>query len=332
MRETGGGFMKKFLSAILFVGVSQAAFAGIYDLTFRRVAHSSDPETCRTFTEKVVYELTQQSSAQVISSGCRADEYTTKGLDSVITYQATAPLAMTSTGTLSVYSSAFYSDLGKCNERLDLQKKLFTSATGLKPLTAYCALDVGSFTKAWETRVDGIGETKVQPHAAAVSIWGSIIDGKSVLQNYLDAAQGYGITIFEVGMTRSGLGNHLVVRHYSTEPLSLHDYDDMKFENAAACANAASALRTSLQSADKPTVVFCEQDKQGVATLHATAFESLLKPVRVFKAQALATQFATLSLCEQGAKGILDGAHYDIFGALCAGAGKGFRIHLFSRP
>jgi len=325
--------MMRLIGAILLIGVSQAALAGVYELTFRRVTGANEPERCRAFTEKTAHEFARQSGARVISAGCQADGYSEKGFDSVLTYQASEPVAIISTATNSVYSGAFYSNLETCNQRLALQQELFTRATGLKPLTAYCMIDIGSLGRRWETRVDGIGKSTVEPHAAAVTLYGSLVEGKSVFQSYLDAAQGYGISIFEVGVQQAGLGDHLVVRYYGTDYLYLQDYDDMKYETTNDCASAAAAVKEALQSAAKPVVAFCEKDRGNrSATLHVTAFEPILKPTDVFRAHTLATQYSTLSGCQSATAGVLGEGHDEIFGAVCAGTDRDFRIHLFSRP
>ena len=323
--------MKRFFGAILFLGAAQTAFGGVYDVKFRRVAPSSDAAACRSFTEKTVNELVRQTGARVISSGCQVDDYTLRAYDSIITYQAPAALAFTSTSTISVYSGTFFTSLETCNARLERQRELFTQATGLPALTAYCSLGISS-PSSWETRVDGIGKSEIRPYAAGTTIWGSLVDAKAVLEDLLAVGKSYDISIFEVGISSNGMGHQIVVRHYAKEPMSFRDYDEMKYDTVPACATAAVSVKAGLQSAAKPVVIFCEKDGSGKATLHATSFVDTLKPVGVFKAQVLTTAYPTSGECEQAAANIVDGTPEDIFGAYCAGASGNFRIHLFSRP
>ncbi len=323
--------MKQLITTCLLIGLSQATFAGVYDLEFQRVASYSDRENCQKFAERTARELASQSGVKIIDYGCQADEYSNKGLDAILTYQAPTRLKVTSNYVgLSVYSGAFYANYDECNKQLELQKELFNKATGLKPLAAYCMLDVSYLTQFWKTRVDGLGETQSKPGIAGLTFWGMLPDEKLVIASYQAATGSYGVSFFEAGVSRDGLGKSLVVRYYSKEPYSLDDYA-MAYEKLSDCTLASSMVKTILQSTDKQAVIFCEKDLHSDrATLHASTFVETLKPTKLFHAKALTEQFTTLSACQQSSKNIE--ASSDIFGAICAGADNDFRIHLFSRP
>lgn len=321
--------MKRFFVGILFLGLAKTSFAGVYDLKFSRVAALDEEQSCEAFIEKVADEFAAQSKGKIIDGGCRQDEFSIAGWDAVLTYQSPARLHVTSTYKASVYSSAFYSSRKSCEDGLELQKKLFTSATGLKPLAAYCMLDVASYKK-WITRIDGLGSSKVTSGSMAASFFGTIVDADSVFTNFSKAAKGHDISIFEAGQSLDSV-NHLVLRYYSLVPYRIADYNAMKYEDAKSCTAAAGSVNNALKLASKPAVVFCELSKnKKVAILHATAFEELIKPQRVFDARELATSFSTLEACEAASKKV--GVTGDVLGAVCAGSSANFHIHLFSKP
>lgn len=320
--------MKLLSIAVLFLGMSQICFAGIYKLTFRRVAPVSDQKRCEAFSMETAKEFSRQSGAQVIDYGCEKDDYTARGWDAVITYQAEKPFSLTSTHRAASYSTALYANSDDCNQQLTAQKDLFVRTTGLDVLTAYCMLDLGS--RRFETRIDALGTSEIKPDLASVTLWGTVADAKSIAASYQAAATAYGITVFEGGMNEGGFGKHLVVRYFASAPWGLTDYSEMKFDSADACEAAASTTQNFLQSADKPAVIFCENKTGGFATLHTTVFADILKPVAIFRVNALTQRYPTMSACQEAVRALpsIPGA----FGGVCAGLAKEFRIHLFSRP
>jgi hypothetical protein len=325
--------MKHLITAILFVGASQTSFAGIYDLKFPRVASLEERESCEVFLEQTAIELVRQSGVTIIDSGCQEDEFTTKGMDAVITYQAPSRLNVTSTYTpLRTYSAGLYTNIDECTSQLALQRDLFIAATGLQPLASYCMLDI-AITKTWATRVDGLGRSAVFPDSVALAIWGLVVDKDAVLAKYQAAADAYGISIFEAGVSHE-MGGKLILRFYSTEHFLIDDYNVMKYEDEEACSNAVLSVESVLRRADKPVIVFCVKDidivSRGVS-LHATTLVNSPDPVRSFEGRELTGRFVTLAACEQAAAGI-DTHSDEIFGAVCAGFNDDYRIHLFTTP
>jgi len=331
--------MKHLIATALFLGLSQTSFAGIYDLTFGRVSSVNDRAACQAFVDAAAADLTRQSGVRIIDQGCRQDEFTVKGWDAVINYQAPARLAITSTYTSVLYSAAFYDSRNECDEHIAQQRELFTAATGLQPLVAYCMLDLG-LNQNWQTRVDGLGEAQVAADDVAAIFWGTLVDPEAVLASYRSAAEGYGLKVFEVGVSSVSYEMQIVLRVFTSEPYSIEDYYSMKYESVEACSAAADAVRGVLQSAPQPVVAFCEHESLPApmrrqsdpipSTLHVTAFVKTLEPVSVFEARDLTNEFATLAACQQAAQGIEVGS--GVFGAVCAGAGGKFRIHLFTQP
>ena len=96
---------------------------------------------------------------------------------------------------------AFYTDLGNCEGNLPRQSQLFSEATGLTPLVAYCMLDSG-LSARWLTRVDGIGTTEYNPDTAAIMLWGDLLDFDQVAADLTAAAEAQGLRVFEIGMGR----------------------------------------------------------------------------------------------------------------------------------
>lgn len=321
--------MSRLLTTILFFATSLPALAGVYDLKFRRVSPFSDKARCQSFVEKTAKEFAAQSGATVIEYGCVADDYTIKAWDAVITYQGTA-LTFTSNFSVSVYSSAFYNNLEACEKELPLQRDLFSKATGLKPLSSYCTFDMSS-PASWETRVDGLGEPTLKPEKIGISISGNIVGDKAVIANLQSVAKDYGFTIYEAGIDGKWGTRKLVLRIYATEPISPQDYREMRYDNVSTCVAAAAEASSFLKAAAKPALVFCDKDLSGDrATLHVTTFVPMFKPVSVIRAKALTTEYPSLPACQEAAKKFTP--TIDILGALCAGSGRSFHIHLFSRP
>ena len=317
---------------MLLVGTSQTSFAGVYDLNFRRLTTVTDPGTCRDFAEETARELTAQTGARVIDAGCIADSYTLRGLDAVITYESPARLAMTTTSSAGrTFSAAFYANKSDCIQQLDRQKELFTAATGLTPLAAYCALDVAQ-AAIWSTRVDAIGQSEMKPEAAAITLWGTLINQNDVFANFLAAADAYDLTLFESGVSLDGLSRKLVLRFYATAPHSFEVYNEMKFQSMEACYSAGQKVDTMLKSAAKPVVSFCVRDGgSSNITLFVAALVKTLEPTSVFKSRALATTYSSLAPCETAVASIPHDSE-TIFGAVCAGSSNAYRVHLFSRP
>ncbi len=324
-----GESVKLLSLAVLFLGASQICLAGVYKLTLRRVAPVSEQHRCETFVEETAKEFSRQSGAPVIDYGCEKDNYSARGWDAVITYQAEKPLAFTSTHSSSSYSAALYVSWDECHQRLSSQRDFFSKTTGLDVLTSYCMLDVG--TRRFESRIEALGTSELKPEVAAVTLWGTVRDAKSIIANYQAAATAYGIIVFEGGMNGGGFGNHLVVRYYAPVPFLLADYSDMKFDSATACESAASTTKSILQSTSKPAVVFCETAKAGgSAALHVTVFDDVLNPFYIFKVNQLTKRHATMDACQQALRALP--SLPEVFGGVCAGLKNEFRIHLFSRP
>lgn len=322
--------MKHYLAAILWLGSSYTSFAGIYDLNFRRVAPSKDSAICQTFIENTATVFAAQSDALVIDYGCQQEEFS-KDWNAILTYQSPTRLKVTSTHTLSIYSTAFYSDRTQCEAQLPFQSELFKTATGLEPLAVYCMLDVG-ISPLWETRVDGLGEPALQPTITSVGYWGALVDSAAVIANYKAAIKGYGFILSELGNYYTGIDRKIVMRLYVPESYRIEDYNEMKYSTVEQCSAAAAQANANLKSADHPVVAFCEKElHSNLSTLHVTAFEKILKPKSVFAVKALPTQYSTFSACQTNAEKIAS-ASPDIFAAICAGRDADFHIHLFSRP
>lgn len=323
-----GASMKFLSSAVLFLGLCNFAVAGVYELTFRRTAPVNDRKLCETFVEETAKTFAEQSGAKVIDFGCNEDDYSVRGLDAVITYEAPARLEITTTNKVSPYSGALYTSLPDCNKALENQEVLFTKVTHLPVLASYCQLEVGA-GRRWETRVDGIGTSEMKPDNAAITIYGTITDFKSIAAAYYAAAPAYGITVSEVGMDGGGFGKHLVVRFYANAFYSLKDFSDMKFQDMSTCEAAAATTKKFLEGTDKPVVSFCEKVSGGV-TLHVTNFADTLKPVNVFKTLQLSKQYASIEACQSGLQSLPTVS--DAYGVVCAGVAKNVRAFLFTRP
>lgn len=319
----------RILAAILFMGFSQISLAEIHELKFSRVSQSNDIATCQDFILDAVEEFKFQTGIHVIDSGCKLSDSTLGKYDATIIYQADAAVSRTSSYYSSVYSSSFYDNLDECRSQLRDQRQLFTIATDLKPLASYCMVDSSSLSKRWATRVDGIGQTASRPSVIGTMIRGSIITPREVISNFTDAAEDYGFYIFENGIVNSGSIGKLVLRVYTTEHFSFHEYTEMQYGSPQNCANAAIEVRTALETTDKPTVSFCTKNSNSMTTLHVTSFINTTNPQYVFKATELTTNYTSQQSCQQAADNISLNA-LDIFGAICSGSNQNYKIHLFS--
>lgn len=318
---------------VLAFGISAStfAYAGVYDLTFRRAAPSSDAASCRAFAASVAAELERQSAADVLDHGCRGGVLAMDPLDAVITYQASEQLVTTSTYTFPLYSAAFYKSRADCAAALTRQETLFTAATGLAPLASYCMVE--GVSQRWQTRVDGLGASAVTPDVAGIGLYGRVAEGEweRLRSDVLAAATSTGLSVFEMGVSTSGVPYHLVVRYYATEPYSLDDYDDLPFQDVASCQSAGSYLRARFAAGHGPVVVFCEDSNSSGVRMHAAAFKPTLGANTVFKARPLTAIYASHEACQAVADD-LDGRAGAILAAVCAGRGGQYQIHLFARP
>lgn len=324
--------MKTLITAMLIVGASQTSVAGVYDITLRRVSISTDLGSCQGFAEETARELTTQTGARVIDAGCKYDSYTFNGLDAVITYESPNRLLVTTTSTAGrTFSAAFFANKAECIEQLERQKELFTNATGLTPLAAYCMLDV-THSALWSTRVDAIGQSDMKPEAAAITLWGTIANKEEVFANFDAAAGAYDLLMHESGISSDGLSQQLVIRFYATTPHNFEVYNDMKFQTMETCYLSAEKVDTILKTAAKPVVSFCVRDGGSSSyTLFVAALVKTLEPTSVFSSRALPTTYSSLAPCETAVANIPndDGT---IFGAVCAGSRNSYQVHLFSRP
>ena len=313
-------------AALFFSGLAQA---DIYDMTFRRVTRT-DLAACQVIADGIADQLKAQASVTVIDSGCREGDLTLDGLEAVITYEAPARITLTSTYTYPFHSMSFYANVADCQAQLETQKSLFTTATGLQPLYAYCMFD-GGLDHRWMTRVEAIGTSEIKPYSDSINIDGQIDDSQKLLADLKVSAAARDISIFESGVVRGGIAYEYVVRYYASKNYRLDDNRDLSFATLASCSQTASEVRQFLASASQPVTIFCESSRSGQVIMHASVFVDIEQSNDVFKVRKLTGVYPNIAACNGAAQQIsTDSA--DIFGAVCSGRGQSFSVHLFTTP
>ncbi len=323
-----------FLGSLLLV--SSSSFAGIF--TLHLVGFPKEAKTCLEQGASAAQIFQNKTGLPVVHVECVAENESGYNFKWEYESEKSVSLITTDYSAWGTTPTGRYRNALDCISALPLQADLFSQATGVAPLFAYCRrqnIDVG---KNWEIILIGFGETPLKPQ----------------LGGFLWFSEPQAITLTEIkaslDLKLKSLGALLadVIIHYNTVmgagTTAIHYFAPQRIEfslervvqvpSQANCFQALEEAKEFLQPEEKALfITYCGKSTFGAFDLH---LGFVGKPST--RIQTAAQSFSSLSECESQ-RAVIVKEHSGsklarVLGGLCSKdtySGK-YTVILFKKP
>jgi len=329
--------MKNSLS-LLFVGnilLSSSGFAGIFN--FHLMGFPKETKTCLEQGATAAQVFQKETGIPVVHVECLAENAT--GYDFKWEYESEKPVSVVTTDyDWGTTPPGRYRKVLDCVSALPLQTDLFSRATGMAPLFAYCRKQNIDAGKNWEIILMAVGETQLKPQLGGY-LWFSepqaisLSEIKESLDQKLKSQGAFLADVILHYNTVMGAGT-TAIHYFAPQRIEFSLERVVQVPSLTQCSQALEEAKGFLETEEKALFTsYCGKSTFGYFDLH---LGFVGKPTT--RMQTAAQSFSSLSDCE-GQRAAIVKEHSGsqlakVLGGLCSkdtDSGK-YKVVLFKKP